>query len=146
VTGVAGQPMTVPFLKHRVNAQYSIEGLSAGFLFLLGGQGLLLLDWANQRHLSARHRTLYLFRYTRSPTAALRWWGLFMSSVLTVSGRCGAMQWCGERHVGVHSHRAVHAPQGARCVHWPATLPSGIRSPSLPLLSWGRWRCAGYLR
>ncbi|KAL6560157.1 hypothetical protein OROMI_012483 [Orobanche minor] len=36
----------VVFLSGRVNGQYIIEGLSSGFMFVLGGVGIVLLDLA----------------------------------------------------------------------------------------------------
>eukprot|EP00899_Mesostigma_viride_P026585 jgi/Mesvir1/7110/Mv09213-RA.1 len=41
---VTGAVKPVAFLPYRINGQYIIEGLSAGFLFTLGGIGLILLD------------------------------------------------------------------------------------------------------
>ena len=39
-----GAVRPVVFLPGRVNGQYIIEGLSSGFMFLLGGLGFILLD------------------------------------------------------------------------------------------------------
>uniref|UniRef100_A0A0Q3RI70 Oligosaccharyltransferase complex subunit n=1 Tax=Setaria italica TaxID=4555 RepID=A0A0Q3RI70_SETIT len=52
--GSAQDPATgavrpVVFLPGRVNGQYIIEGLSSGFMFLLGGIGIILLDLAADR-------------------------------------------------------------------------------------------------
>ncbi|XP_057980262.1 uncharacterized protein LOC131166052 [Malania oleifera] len=41
-----GAVRPVVFLPGRVNGQYIIEGLSSGFMFLLGGIGIILLDLA----------------------------------------------------------------------------------------------------
>ncbi|EMS58921.1 hypothetical protein TRIUR3_12736 [Triticum urartu] len=44
-----GAVRPVVFLPGRVNGQYIIEGLSSGFMFLLGGVGVILLDLAVDR-------------------------------------------------------------------------------------------------
>lgn len=41
-----GAVKPVVFLQGRVNGQYIIEGLSSGFMFVLGGIGIVLLDLA----------------------------------------------------------------------------------------------------
>ncbi|KAK6147405.1 hypothetical protein DH2020_018317 [Rehmannia glutinosa] len=41
-----GSVRPVVFLPGRVNGQYIIEGLSSGFMFVLGGVGIVLLDLA----------------------------------------------------------------------------------------------------
>ncbi|WCJ18361.1 Oligosaccharyltransferase complex subunit ostc [Euphorbia peplus] len=41
-----GAVRPVVFLPGRVNGQYIIEGLSSGFMFLVGGIGIILLDLA----------------------------------------------------------------------------------------------------
>ncbi|XP_050217096.1 uncharacterized protein LOC126667978 [Mercurialis annua] len=41
---VTGSVRPVVFLAGRVNGQYIIEGLSSGFMFVLGGIGIVLLD------------------------------------------------------------------------------------------------------
>ncbi|EEF47946.1 oligosaccharyltransferase complex subunit ostc [Ricinus communis] len=41
-----GSVRPVVFLSGRVNGQYIIEGLSSGFMFLLGGTGIMLMDLA----------------------------------------------------------------------------------------------------
>eukprot|EP01090_Pellita_catalonica_P014385 TRINITY_DN3663_c0_g1_i1.p1 TRINITY_DN3663_c0_g1~~TRINITY_DN3663_c0_g1_i1.p1 ORF type:complete len:149 (+),score=4.85 TRINITY_DN3663_c0_g1_i1:130-576(+) len=50
----------IAFLKYRINGQYIIEGLSGGFLFIVGALGFILLDKANQRSTSERNRYLIL--------------------------------------------------------------------------------------
>lgn len=45
-----GTVRPVVFLPGRVNGQYIIEGLSSGFMFVLGGVGLILLDLALDRN------------------------------------------------------------------------------------------------
>uniref|UniRef100_A0A0C9S6H1 TSA: Wollemia nobilis Ref_Wollemi_Transcript_11046_944 transcribed RNA sequence n=1 Tax=Wollemia nobilis TaxID=56998 RepID=A0A0C9S6H1_9CONI len=47
---VTGAVRPVVFLSGRVNGQYIIEGLSSGFMFVLGGVGVILLDIALDRH------------------------------------------------------------------------------------------------
>ena len=41
-----GQVRPVAFALHRINAQYIIEGLTAGVMFIAGGLGFILLDAA----------------------------------------------------------------------------------------------------
>ncbi|CAI9090407.1 OLC1v1025171C1 [Oldenlandia corymbosa var. corymbosa] len=43
---VTGSVKPVVFMPGRVNGQYIIEGLSSGFMFVLGGIGIVLLDLA----------------------------------------------------------------------------------------------------
>ncbi|KAJ7545748.1 hypothetical protein O6H91_08G008200 [Diphasiastrum complanatum] len=43
---VTGAVRPVVFLSGRVNGQYIIEGLSSGFMFVLGGIGIIMLDIA----------------------------------------------------------------------------------------------------
>ncbi|XP_051131758.1 uncharacterized protein LOC127251880 [Andrographis paniculata] len=43
---LTGAVRPVVFLPGRVNGQYIIEGLSSGFMFLLGGIGIVLMDLA----------------------------------------------------------------------------------------------------
>ncbi|KAJ4975049.1 hypothetical protein NE237_008223 [Protea cynaroides] len=45
-----GAVRPVVFLPGRVNGQYIIEGLSSGFMFVLGGIGIVLLDLALDRN------------------------------------------------------------------------------------------------
>ncbi|KAK6912373.1 Oligosaccharyl transferase complex, subunit OST3/OST6 [Dillenia turbinata] len=45
-----GAVRPVVFLPGRVNGQYIIEGLSSGFMFVLGGLGIVLLDLALDRN------------------------------------------------------------------------------------------------
>ncbi|PKU64910.1 putative oligosaccharyltransferase complex subunit CG9662 [Dendrobium catenatum] len=45
-----GTVRPIVFLPGRVNGQYIIEGLSSGFMFLLGGFGLIFMDLAVDRH------------------------------------------------------------------------------------------------
>ncbi|XP_068637932.1 uncharacterized protein [Aristolochia californica] len=47
---VTGAVCPVVFLPGRVNGQYIIEGLSSGFMFVLGGMGIVLLDLALDRN------------------------------------------------------------------------------------------------
>ncbi|CAH9110009.1 unnamed protein product [Cuscuta epithymum] len=43
---LTGSVRPVVFMTGRVNGQYIIEGLSSGFMFVLGGMGVVLLDLA----------------------------------------------------------------------------------------------------
>ena len=43
---LTGSVRPVVFLPGRVNGQYIIEGLSSGFMFVLGGVGIVLMDLA----------------------------------------------------------------------------------------------------
>ncbi|XP_023639786.1 oligosaccharyltransferase complex subunit ostc [Capsella rubella] len=43
---VTGSVRPVVFMSGRVNGQYIIEGLSSGFMFVLGGIGIIMLDLA----------------------------------------------------------------------------------------------------
>lgn len=45
-----GSVRPVVFLQGRVNGQYIIEGLSSGFMFVLGGIGIVLMDLALDRN------------------------------------------------------------------------------------------------
>lgn len=45
-----GSVRPVVFLPGRVNGQYIIEGLSSGFMFVLGGIGIVLMDLALDRN------------------------------------------------------------------------------------------------
>ncbi|KAF8391873.1 hypothetical protein HHK36_022213 [Tetracentron sinense] len=47
---VTGAVRPVVFLPGRVNGQYIIEGLSSGFMFVLGGIGIVLMDLALDRN------------------------------------------------------------------------------------------------
>ncbi|KAL1210601.1 hypothetical protein V5N11_006918 [Cardamine amara subsp. amara] len=43
---ITGSVRPVVFMSGRVNGQYIIEGLSSGFMFVLGGIGIIMLDLA----------------------------------------------------------------------------------------------------
>lgn len=45
-----GSVRPVVFLPGRVNGQYIVEGLSSGFMFVLGGVGIVLMDLALDRN------------------------------------------------------------------------------------------------
>ncbi|MCI18182.1 oligosaccharyltransferase complex subunit OSTC-like, partial [Trifolium medium] len=45
-----GAVRPVVFMSGRVNGQYIIEGLSSGFMFVLGGIGIIMLDLALDRN------------------------------------------------------------------------------------------------
>jgi hypothetical protein len=46
---LTGAVRPVVFLPGRVNGQYIIEGLSSGFMFVLGGLGIVMLDFATDK-------------------------------------------------------------------------------------------------
>jgi hypothetical protein len=48
------------FSQSGVNTQYIIEGLSAGFMFCLGGSGFIFLDLAQDNNMASNFRMLYL--------------------------------------------------------------------------------------
>ncbi|BBN05939.1 oligosaccharyltransferase complex subunit OSTC [Marchantia polymorpha subsp. ruderalis] len=54
---ITGAIRPVVFLPGRVNGQYIIEGLSSGFMFVLGGIGIIMLDLATDK---ARARSVRL--------------------------------------------------------------------------------------
>eukprot|EP00898_Chlorokybus_atmophyticus_P000430 jgi/Chlat1/1388/Chrsp12S01968 len=68
---ITGAVKPVAFLPYRINGQYIIEGLSAGFLFTLGGLGYVLLDWANDKTQPRRNRILLLI------SGAVSIWGAY---------------------------------------------------------------------
>ncbi|ELR25451.1 DC2like protein [Acanthamoeba castellanii str. Neff] len=55
-----GSVKPVVFLQYRINGQFIVEGLSAGFLFILGGFGVILLDKANAKGLETKNRYFLL--------------------------------------------------------------------------------------
>ncbi|KAI5082043.1 hypothetical protein GOP47_0001786 [Adiantum capillus-veneris] len=57
---VTGAVRPVVFLSGRVNGQYIIEGLSSGFMFLLGGLGFILLDLAVDKNRAKSVRLSFL--------------------------------------------------------------------------------------
>ncbi|XP_058113642.1 uncharacterized protein LOC131256676 [Magnolia sinica] len=54
-----GAVRPVVFLPGRVNGQYIIEGLSSGFMFVLGGVGIILMDLALDRNRAHSVRVSY---------------------------------------------------------------------------------------
>ncbi|GMH03128.1 hypothetical protein Nepgr_004967 [Nepenthes gracilis] len=54
-----GAVRPVVFLPGRVNGQYIIEGLSSGFMFVLGGIGIVLMDLALDRNRAKSLRISY---------------------------------------------------------------------------------------
>ncbi|GJP48986.1 hypothetical protein CLOM_g8255 [Closterium sp. NIES-68] len=44
----------------RLNQQYIIEGLSSGFMLVLGGLGIVLIDWACDKLQTKNMRLVYL--------------------------------------------------------------------------------------
>ena len=55
-----GSVKPVIFLKYRINGQFIVEGLSAGFLFAVGGLGFILLDKASRKGTTERNRNILL--------------------------------------------------------------------------------------
>mmetsp|Transcript_10192 Transcript_10192/g.31345 ORF Transcript_10192/g.31345 Transcript_10192/m.31345 type:complete len:149 (+) Transcript_10192:55-501(+) len=52
---------SMQFLAPRINGQYILEGLVAGFMFCVGGLGIILLDYTRrQKHLAENYRYLHL--------------------------------------------------------------------------------------
>jgi oligosaccharyltransferase complex subunit OSTC len=52
---------SIQFLAPRINGQFILEGLTAGFMFCLGGMGVILLDYSRrQKHLAENYRYLQL--------------------------------------------------------------------------------------
>ncbi|RVW90760.1 Oligosaccharyltransferase complex subunit OSTC [Vitis vinifera] len=49
----------VVFLSNRVNDQYIIEGLSSGFMFVLGGIGIILMDLALDQNRAKSVKVLF---------------------------------------------------------------------------------------
>ncbi|CAO2841588.1 unnamed protein product [Amaranthus hypochondriacus] len=56
---VTGAVKPVVFLSGRVNGQYIIEGLSSGFMFILGGIGIVLMDLALDKNRARSIRISY---------------------------------------------------------------------------------------
>ncbi|XP_021751208.1 oligosaccharyltransferase complex subunit ostc-like [Chenopodium quinoa] len=54
-----GAVKPVVFLPGRVNGQYIIEGLSSGFMFVLGGIGIILMDLAVDKNRARSVRVSY---------------------------------------------------------------------------------------
>ncbi|GAB4853492.1 hypothetical protein Ancab_017683 [Ancistrocladus abbreviatus] len=54
-----GAVRPIVFLPGRVNGQYIIEGLSSGFMFVLGGIGIVLMDLALDRNRAKSVRVSY---------------------------------------------------------------------------------------
>ncbi|GFQ04925.1 oligosaccharyltransferase complex subunit ostc [Phtheirospermum japonicum] len=54
-----GAVKPVVFLVGRVNRQYIIKGLSSGFMFVLGGVGIVLLDLALDKNQAKRVKVSY---------------------------------------------------------------------------------------
>ncbi|EFC35611.1 predicted protein [Naegleria gruberi] len=55
-----GRVRPVAVLEYRLNAQYVIEGFSAGFLFTIGGLGFISLNWAADPSTTTRSRYIFL--------------------------------------------------------------------------------------
>ncbi|KAJ7979382.1 Oligosaccharyltransferase complex subunit ostc [Quillaja saponaria] len=58
---VTGSVRPVVFLPGRVNGQYIIEGLSSGFMFVMGGIGIILMDLALDRNRAKSVKVSYAF-------------------------------------------------------------------------------------
>lgn len=58
---VTKQIRPAAFQEGRINAQFIIEGLSAGVLYSMGGFGLVLLDWAQDKNMMQRNRYVLIF-------------------------------------------------------------------------------------
>ncbi|XP_057545444.1 uncharacterized protein LOC130824449 [Amaranthus tricolor] len=56
---ITGAVKPVVFLPGRVNGQYIIEGLSSGFMFVLGGIGIILMDLALDKNRARSVRVSY---------------------------------------------------------------------------------------
>lgn len=57
---VTGAVRPVTFMPYRINGQYIIEGLAGGFLYTLGGLGIVMLDQAHGRNLDKAQKS-FLF-------------------------------------------------------------------------------------
>ncbi|GAB4838306.1 hypothetical protein Ancab_027836 [Ancistrocladus abbreviatus] len=57
--GPTGTVRPIVFLPGRVNGQYIIEGLSSGFMFVLGGIGIVLMDLSLDRNRAKSIRVSY---------------------------------------------------------------------------------------
>ena len=58
---ITGNEKPQAILPHRLNAQYTIEGLAAGFMFCLGGLAFILLDKATEAGAGKTSKYLMLF-------------------------------------------------------------------------------------
>jgi len=56
----SGSVRPVAFLQYRINGQYIIEGLAAGFLFVVGGAGFIILNKANHKNTFETNRWIFL--------------------------------------------------------------------------------------
>ena len=57
---ITGQQKPVAFMKNRINGQYVVEGLSAGFMMCVGGGGFVMLDKSGSNRRSTKVRYLLL--------------------------------------------------------------------------------------
>ncbi|VDP05328.1 unnamed protein product [Soboliphyme baturini] len=55
-----GNTIPVAFMQYRVNSQYIMEGLAAGFMFVFGGIGFVILDQTTSPTMPKLNRTLLL--------------------------------------------------------------------------------------
>jgi hypothetical protein len=56
-----GRVKPVVILEYRMNGQYMIEGFSAGLLFVMGGMGFIISNWAAAAKLSKEQYRYILF-------------------------------------------------------------------------------------
>lgn len=61
VDPVTGAQRPSAILRNRINGQYIVEGLSGGFLYCLGGLGIILLDVAADKKRSPRVRQYMIY-------------------------------------------------------------------------------------
>eukprot|EP01100_Stratorugosa_tubuloviscum_P014425 TRINITY_DN76_c0_g5_i1.p1 TRINITY_DN76_c0_g5~~TRINITY_DN76_c0_g5_i1.p1 ORF type:complete len:151 (-),score=62.96 TRINITY_DN76_c0_g5_i1:182-634(-) len=57
---ITGAYKPVVFMQYRMNGQYIIEGLTAGFLFCIGGLGVVVLDQAHGKTTTSSIRTVII--------------------------------------------------------------------------------------
>merc|ERR1711935_1305603 len=57
---VTKQVKPVAIQEGSINAQFIIEGLSAGVLYSLGGFGLILVDWGQDKNMAHRNRHFFI--------------------------------------------------------------------------------------
>eukprot|EP00742_Colponemidia_sp_Colp-10_P005664 GILJ01006054.1.p1 GENE.GILJ01006054.1~~GILJ01006054.1.p1 ORF type:complete len:170 (-),score=22.12 GILJ01006054.1:96-566(-) len=56
-----GNVKPVAFMQYRLNGQYIIEGLSAGFMFAVAATGVIFLDRTHTKGISEKLKYFYLF-------------------------------------------------------------------------------------
>ncbi|XP_042049863.1 oligosaccharyltransferase complex subunit ostc-A-like isoform X1 [Salvia splendens] len=85
-----GAVRPVVFMPGRVNGQYIIEGLSSGFMFVLGGTGIVLLDLALDKN---RAKSVKYFCRICFPHGS-SYHEVIISDKLTISGQQMVLQPC----------------------------------------------------